>query len=129
MDIGLVMDEVAEALATIPTLRAFGYFPDKIVPPAAVVDFPEVTFDAAMTRGADRLSLPVTVLVSRVDARTARDRLLVLAGQVKAAVEAHEPTAFDSARVASVEFNHSYPLAGVEYAAAAFTVDIIGQGS
>lgn len=121
-----VMDEVGTALGTITDLRVFAYFPDKIPPPAAVVDFPDVTYDAAMARGADRITLPVTVLVSRVDSRTTRDRLLDLAGQVKAAIEAHTPTAYDSARVMSVEFNHSYTYAGVDYAAAGFSVDIIG---
>jgi hypothetical protein len=129
VDIAAVMDEVAEALGAIPNLRVFAYFPDRIVPPVAVVDFPKVDFDATFSRGSDQLVLPVTVLVSRVDSRSARDRLLALAGQVKAAIEGAEPTSYDSARVTEVEFNHSVALAAVEYAAATFSVDIIGSGS
>lgn len=128
MDVGAVMDEVTGALATIPNLRTFAYFPDKVTPPAAVVDFPSVDYDNTFSRGADRVTLPVTVLVSRVDSRSARDRLLTLAGQVKAAIEDAEPTSYHSARVVGVEFNHSFVLAAVEYAAAAFSVDVIGPG-
>lgn len=127
MDIGAVMDEMADALGTIDGLRVFAYFPDRISPPVAVVDFPaELDYDSAFSRGADRIKLPVTVLVSRVDSRTARDRLLGYQESVKAAIEVHTPVAYDSARVTGVEFNHSVPVAAVEYAAATFTIDIIG---
>ena len=125
---GQVMDEIADALRAIPDLRVHGYFPDRITPPAALIDFPDVVFDATYVRGADRMTLPVAVLVSRVDSRTARDRLLLLAGQVKVAVEDHAPTSYDSARVVGQQFNHSYPMAGVEYSAAVFSVDIFGKG-
>ncbi len=128
MQIGQVMDEVGEAIKAIPELRVFPYFADRVTPPAAVVGFPEIVHDATMARGADRLTLPVALLVSRVDSRTARDRLLALQVQVKAAIEDHEPSAYDSARVTGVVFNHSYPFAGVEYDAAEFTIDIIGSG-
>jgi len=121
------MDEMADALGTISGLRVFAYFPDRITPPVAVVDFPaELNYDATMGRGADRITLPVTVLVSRVDSRSARDRLLAWPALVKAAIEAHAPVAYDSCRVTGVEFNHSFPVATVEYAAATFSIDIIG---
>lgn len=131
MQIGAVMDEVAAALATIPTLkgRTFAYLPETAHPPAALVDFPGVEHDVTFGRGADRLTLPVTLLVARVDSRSARDRLLALQGQVKAAIEDRDPVAYHSARVTGAEFNHSYPLGGVEHMAVAFTVDIIGSGS
>jgi hypothetical protein len=128
VNIGAVMDELAAALNAIPTLRAFGYLPERIVPPAVIVELPELTYDSTMARGADRMVLPVTVLVSRVDSRTARDRLLDLQVQVKAVIDDHEPTAYHSARVTGVEFNPSFPLAGVEYSAAVFAIDIIGPG-
>jgi hypothetical protein len=125
------MDDVAAAFATIPTLtgRSHAYFPDRITPPAAVVDFPEVQHDLTFARGADRLTLTAAVLVSRVDSRAARDRLLTLQGQIKTAVESYTPTAYDSARVTETAFNHSYALGGVEYSAVIVTIDIIGQGA
>jgi hypothetical protein len=131
VDISAVMDEVAVALATIPTLggRAYAYFPDRITPPSAWVDFPEVEHDATFARGADRLTLPAWVAVSRVDSRTARDRLLALQAQVKTAIESYDATAYHSARVTKVDFNHSLVLASVDYTAAQFTVDIIGTGA
>lgn len=129
VNVSAVMDELATALSTIDGLRVFAYFPDRIVPPAAVVDFPELDYDATFGRGADRASFSVYVLVSPVDARSTRDRLLAWPPLVKAAIEAHSPTAYGSARVTRVSFNHSLPVAGVEYAAASFSVDVFGPGS
>lgn len=128
MDVGTVMDQVAEGLRAVPDLRVFDFFPDRITPPAAVLDFPDITHDATFVRGGDRLVLPVALLVSQVDSRAARDRLLRLQLQLKAAIEGHEATAYDSARVVATQFNHSYPMAGVEYSAAVLSVDIFGKG-
>jgi hypothetical protein len=47
------MDDLGAALETIDGLRVFPYWADKIVPPAAIVGFPEsLDFDETMGRGA-----------------------------------------------------------------------------
>lgn len=70
------MDELGDVLATIEGLRVYPFSADRIVPPAAVVAWPdEYNFDAAMTRGADRLTVPVTILAGKIDARSARNTL------------------------------------------------------
>lgn len=135
MDLALVMDELGEALATIEGLRVFPYWAEKIVPPAVVIGWPDpLTYDEAMVRGADRVTdIPVIVLVGKVDARSARDQAAAYADgsgarSVKSVIEAHEPSAYDSARVVRCEFGVT-AVAGVEYLAATFFVDLIGKGA
>lgn len=134
MNLADVMDEIAVALGTISGLRVTAYTAQRINPPAAWVEWPDgLDYDAAMGRGSDRMTLPVRVAVGAVDSRSARDQLAAYvdgsgASSVKAAVEAHSTAAYDSARVTSVEFG-VIPVAGVEYLAASFSVDIIGKGA
>lgn len=134
MNLGQVMDDLGAALATIDKLRVFPYWADKVTPPAAVVTWPDpLTYDATMIRGADQAELDVLVLVGKVNARSARDALAKYADgsgehSVKTAVESHQATAYDTARVARAEFG-VITVAGVEYLAATFTIEITGRGA
>lgn len=129
-----VMDELGDALATIDGLRVFPYWADRITPPAAVVGWPDpLTYDSTMVRGGDQVELPITVLAGKVDARSARDQLAQYAdgsgtASVKAVIEAHTPSSYDSARVTRAEFS-VVPVAGTEYLAATFYIDLTGTGS
>lgn len=128
-----VMDELGAALDGIVGLRVFPYWADRVTPPAAVVGWPEpLTYDSTMARGSDRATVPVMVLVGKVDARSARDALSQYADgsgpfSVKAALDGGTYTACDSVRVASCEFT-VITVAGVEYLAATFQVEITGSG-
>ncbi len=134
MNLADVMDDLGAALARIDGLRVFPYSADKVSPPAAVVLWPErIDYDATATRGGDRLAVPLAVLVGRVDQRSARDALARYMdgsgpSSIKAAVEAHEPTAYDSARVKAATPD-SFTSGGVDYIGALFAVDIIGRGA
>jgi hypothetical protein len=134
MNLGDVMDELGAALDTIDGLRVHAYGADRIIPPAAVVAWPEeLNYDVAMQRGGDQAEIPVVVLAGRADARSARDVLARYcdgagARSVKAAVDGHTAAAYDSARVMRVEFAPA-TFAGVEYLAATFYIDVIGKGA
>lgn len=131
----MVLSDVMAALATqidtIAGLRVYAWPADAVQPPAAVVGFPEsYTYDSTMKRGADELTLPVWVVVSRVSDRTAATALGAYvdgagAASVKAVVEAGTYTAMDAVRVTGVEF---VPLviAGADYWSAMFNVFVIG---
>lgn len=129
-----LMDEVGTALEAIDGLRVYPYYIDRVAPPAAVVGWPDpLTFDASFGRGSDRLTLPIYVVVGKVDARSARDQLSAyLAGSgvtsVKAAVDGGTYTEADSVTVreARVEV---LTIASVDYLAAVFDVDCYGTGS
>jgi hypothetical protein len=134
MDLAAVMDELGEALRTIAGLTVFPYWVERVVPPAAVVAWPDpLTYDATMRRGADQAELSILVLVGKVDALSARNQLARYAdgsgpASVKAAVESHRATAYDTARVASATFG-VITVAGVELLGATFTIEITGRGA
>lgn len=134
MDLGDVMDEVAARLTTIEPLRAFAWPQSAIVPPAAIVGYPEnITYDATYGRGMDRMTLPVVVVVGKATERTARDRLAQYvngsgAASFKAVLEAEPHTAFDTLRVVDADFD-VYQISGTDYVAAIFNLDIAGQGA
>lgn len=134
MDLGAVMQAVADRIDTISGLRVYAYPADNIAAPAAVVTYPETyLFDETYGRGMDRMDLRVVVLVGKVSDRATRGNVAgYVAGSgsssVKAVVESGTYTAFDSCRVRDVEFD-LVAMAGVEYLAATFTIDIAGEGS
>lgn len=134
MNLAGVLDDLGAALGSIEGLRVFPYWTDRIAPPCAIVGWPEpLTYDATFGRGSDRTEIPVYVAVGKLDARSARDTMARYADgsgahSVKAAVEAHEPTSYDTARVIRVEFD-VLTVASVDYLSAVFFVDITGRGA
>lgn len=134
MNLADVMQAVADRLDTIDGLRCFGYPPGTVSPPAAVVSYPDTyTYDETYGRGMDRLKLPVVVVVGKVSDRSARNQLGAYVdgsgtSSVKVVLESSTYTAFDSVRVESVEFD-MVSIAGVDYMAALFTLDIAGSGA
>lgn len=128
------MDEVGDALDTIDGLRVYRYPPDSVSVPSAVVAYPETyNYDSTLGRGMDRMTLPVVVMVGKVSDRASRDRIAAYADgdgdrSVKAVVEAGTYTACDKPRVQDVEFDVLL-MAGIEYLAATFNIDIAGTGA
>jgi hypothetical protein len=134
MNLSDVMAQVALQLDTIGELRVYDSPPGALLPPAVVVSYPDrYDYDATYDRGLDRLTLPVVVVVGKPTERSTRELLAAYADgsgprSVKAVVEAGAYTAFDSARVASVEFD-VVTIGGTDYMAALFDLDIAGKGS
>jgi hypothetical protein len=134
VDLGDVMDQVTTQLDTITGLRCFGYPPDNITPPAAIVTYPEeMLFDATYDRGADTITLPVIVAVGKVHDRATRNLIDAYcagsgASSIKAVVEAGTYTAFDTVRVTRAEFD-IVTIGSGDYLAAVFDLDIIGNGA
>jgi hypothetical protein len=128
------MDQVTTQLDTIAGLRCFGYPPDSITPPAAIVTYPEeLLFDATYDRGADTITLPVIVAVGKVHDRATRNLVDAYcagsgASSIKAVIEAGTYTAFDTVRVTRAEFD-IVTIGSGDYLAAVFDLDIIGDGA
>jgi len=130
MNLESVCDAIEARLATITGLRvsdgqATG------TPPFAVLYWPEeVRFDETYGRGTDSITMPLAVAVGRPTDRTARSRLSDFVdgsgtSSIKAIIESGTYTAFDSIRVASVEFV-MLTEKGIDYAAALFSLEIYG---
>jgi hypothetical protein len=138
MDLAACMDQIGDQLDTIDRLKVYRYPPDSIQPHAAVVDLPEsYTLDATFGRGADQMTIPVTVLVGKVSDRASRDQIAPYfrgsgPRSIKAVVEAGTYTAFDAeslqVRVADEPFE-VWTYAGVAYLGGAFRVDVTGEGA
>jgi hypothetical protein len=134
MNVADVMDELATQLDTITGLRVHAYLADSISAPAAVVGLPETyTFDETYGRGTDRIQLPVMALVGKVSDRTVPARLGQYmdgsgSASFKQVLESGTYTAFDTCRVMNAETD-VITVAQVEYWAATFNVDIVGDGS
>lgn len=133
MNLDAVMQEIADRLDTIDGLRVHGYPADSVTPPAAVLGYPDVTYDETMRRGLDRYSLPLWILVGKVSDRAARVAIapyLDGAGvrSVKSVLEAALFVSLDSLRVQSAEPD-VIAIASVEYLAYQFTIDIAGTGA
>jgi hypothetical protein len=128
------MDQLTTQLDTIAGLRCFGYPPDSITPPAAIVTYPEeLLFDATYDRGADTITLPVIVAVGKVHDRATRNLVDAYcagsgASSIKAVIEAGTYTAFDTVRVTRAEFD-IVTIGSGDYLAAVFDLDIIGDGA
>ncbi len=134
MDLASCMDQIGDRLDTIVGLRVHRYPPPTVTPPAAVVSYPEtIDFDQTYGRGADKMTIPVVVVVGRASDRAARDALGAYcdgsgASSVKAVLESGTYTAFHTVRVESIEFD-VVTIAAVDYMAALFDLDIAGSGS
>lgn len=135
MNLAAVMDQIGDALDTIAGLNIHRYPADAISPPAALVGYPEtINFDETYQRGADTMVLPVLVVVAPKPARAARTRLAAYcdgtgAKSVKQVIESYSSyTALGSVRVQTADFD-VVTIAGTDYPAALFTLDIAGGGN
>lgn len=133
MRVGAVMDELGVALSTIDGLRVFPYGAKRIVPPAAVVGWPDpIRFDETIARGLDYMTFPILIATGDLDARSARDVLAAYldgagASSVKAALEAGTYTACDSVRATEARID-PVTIAGIPYLAAVVDVAVYGTG-
>lgn len=136
MDLKAVMTEIGTALDTIDAVRVYVGVPGRIDVPtrgaAAVVPYPtRVTYDSTYARGMDRIEQPVLLVVGRPTDRSTLDKLTAYAagtGGVKAAIEAHAYTSCDVVTVDSVDVD-DVTYAGIDYLAAVFNLNIVGQGA
>lgn len=133
MNVAAVMADIATALDTIPDLRAYPYPVDRVVPPVALVELPEeITYDQTFGRGSDSMTIPVAVCVSAQSARSSTEALAAYldgwgVGSVKGAIEGHNFTTCDSARVTSARVE-PIQVADMIYNGATFTIEVTGRG-
>ena len=131
LNLNAVMDALGARLVGVTGLRVYDYTSDQANPPAAIISLPKtVDYDAVMGRGADRIVIPVTVLVGRVSDRAARDALgAFIAGSgsssIKQAIEG-DPTlggAAQTTRVTEATVD-VVTIQAVDYLGASFDVEV-----
>lgn len=131
LDLGVTMDALGVKLATIVGLRVHDYPPDAIVPPSAVISYPDaVEYDRTYAGGCDSAVFTVHVIVGAASARASRDAIALYVGRagsvsIKTVLEA-DPTlggAVKSLRVERVTIE-TMTIGGAEYLGAAYDVEV-----
>lgn len=128
-----IRNELKNNLSNISTLSVYGYVPDSIEPPTAVIGVMEgINYDASMQRGADRYEIPIFLYVSRVDAQDSQETLdgyLASSGatSVKAQVEIDKTLNGEaqSVRVISAGNYGVYSINNINYLGVEFVVEVI----
>ena len=124
---------IATNLGNISSLTVFGFVPDSIEPPTAVVGVVDnIEYDTSMARGADTYSIPVFLYVSRIDAQDSQDTLdafLASSGSssVKAQVESDITLGGQAQSVRVVEADNYgvYTINNIDYLGVEFMIEVI----
>lgn len=128
-----IMDDLGEALKTIPDLRVKPYTEQRIMPPVVMVSLPRIyRYDATMDRGSDDIEIPIVLMIGRIDAESARNALGPYVDptgdhSIKLAVEKYQSGVWDIAHVMDAQFL-VMAVSSVEYLTATFRVRIVGSG-
>lgn len=130
MDLGAVMDEVATCMRQVAGLHAYAWPTGKVVPPAAVVSYPD-NINYQVDRASYRISLPLVLAFGRPTDPATRDVLAAYANgsgpsSVRRLVDEYVWTSCDSVTATEADID-IVTVANVEYLAAVFTLDIIGS--
>ena len=124
---------IATNLENISSLTVFGFVPDSIEPPTAVVGVVDtLEYDSTMARGADTYNIPVFLYVSRIDAQDSQDTLdafLASSGSssVKAQVESDITLGGQAQSVRVVEADNYgvYTINNIDYLVVEFMIEVI----
>jgi hypothetical protein len=135
MNLANVMDEIAACLDQVAGLRVFAWPPGKIpAPPVAVVSYPtELDYQTTYGRGVNTIEIPVVLALGQPnDRQTRKVASTYLSGGGSGAVAAlldgyHWTTCSDVTAVKAQ--TDVVAIGGVEYLAALFTLQVIGQGA
>lgn len=132
VDLNAVMDAIGARLLGVTGLRVYDYAADAASPPAAIVALPDVVeYDTVAGRAADRVVIPVTVLVGKVSDRAARDQLAQYvsgsgSASVKTAIESGDPPlggAAHTVRVTDARIE-VVTIQAIDYLGASFNVEV-----
>lgn len=133
MNLAAVMDEIGDCVDQIPGLRVSRWPPGTVTPPAAVVSYPTdvAYYGQGATRAANTMTVPLAIALGRPNDRSTRDRLSAyLSGAgASAIVELVDAWAWQSCSSVTVTTADVdvVTIGKVEYLAALFTLEVIGQ--
>jgi hypothetical protein len=129
----LVLQEIAAAVDTIDGLNCFWYAPDRITPPAFIVDIPEsIDFNATYARGMDVANLEAFLLVGKADDKASLQQLAPYCDGSgdKSIIQKLQSRKYESCAdvtVPKVEFD-VIKIGGTDHLAARFTITASGSG-
>lgn len=130
-DIAAIREAIANALNTLPDVRAHAHRPDTIQTPALIVEPVEVDFKHALGRGELWTFNVVALLgsVSNTAAQKLRDEYFGGIRDVYDVIEGHGPlndgTVADDASVPRAESFDTLTVAGIDYVGVLIFVQVI----
>lgn len=125
-DLATLRQEIADAINTLPDIRAWPYIPDTPQPPLVIVE-PDVVdwSQGAYQRGAEPWTFFVRALLSlaggNVAAQKTRDEFFGGIRDIKAAIEANVPSTF----VSSARKFDAWTYAEIDYLGVEIVVEVI----
>lgn len=130
MNLDAVMDEVAVCMRQVAGLHVYAWPPGKVKPPAAVVNWP-TDVDYQVDGASWRMNLPLVLAFGRPTAPQTRDKLAAYINasgpaSVRQLVDAYAWTSCDSVTCTGGDVD-VVNVAGVDYLAGLFTLDVIGS--
>jgi hypothetical protein len=128
-----IRNGIATNLGNVSSLSVYGYVPDSIEPPTAIVGVVEsIDYDSTMARGSDTYNIPVLLYVSRVDAQDSQETLdgylaSTGANSIKAQIESDVTLdgSAQSVRVVEADNYGVYTVNDIEYLGVEFGVEVI----
>ena len=128
-----IRNGIATNLGNISSLSVYGYVPDSIEPPTAIVGVVDsVEYDTSMARGADTYEIPVLLYVSRVDAQDSQETLDAYlassgANSIKAQIESDDTLdgSAMSCRVVEASNYGVYTINNIDYLGVEFEVSVV----
>ena len=128
-----IRNGIATNIGNISSLSVYGYVPDSIEPPTAIVGVVEsIDYDSTMARGSDTYNIPILLYVSRVDAQDSQETLdsyLASSGasSVKTKIESDITLGgvAQSVRVVEADNYGVYSINNIDYLGVEFTVEVI----
>lgn len=134
MNLEKVMEEIADKLKLFTGLNVFDYPVDSVSPPAGILSYPErIEYDVTYGRGEDMFwNLPLYMVTGRADSKSARNQASDWtdpAGtqSVKTFLDKESYSACGSVQVVNATFD-SMSIAGIDYLAAVFELNVSGEG-
>lgn len=133
MNLKNVMTEIGTALDAIPGLEVYPRPMARVKVPCAVVSYPEEQTKETAGPGIVRLRIPVVVMVGRPTERSTQDRITAYAdgsgaSSVSWIMDHYAWTTCHHVTVTGVDFD-VVSMGGVDYLAAAFTLDVVGSAT
>ena len=128
-----IRNAIRTNLANITSLTVFGYVPDSIEPPTAIVGVVEsVNYDLTESEGADRYEIPVFLYVSELTHRIVKKHLTGFwlasgSSSVKTQIESDITLGgvAQSVRVVEADNYGVYTINNIDYLGVEFTVEVI----
>lgn len=134
MNLKDVMEEIAEKLRTFLGVTAYSYPTDTVVPPAAILSFPDrIAYDVTYRQGeAFFWNLPLYMVTNRVDGKTARNVLSEWADvngnkSIQQYLSNTRYSTCGSVQVVNATFD-VVTIAGIDYMAVVFELNVSGEG-